>query len=111
MVVQRIFLCALLALSARGDDHWIGLKSGPFDVLSNAGDKPARQTLMYLEQFRETLRILTGSQEMRTVWPVRVLVFKNAPPGSANFALGRDARMMAVSESGVVPRENLKELA
>ncbi len=93
------------------EDRWIGLKSGPFEVLSNAGDKPARETLMYLEQLRETLRIITGKQELRTVWPIRVLIFKKAPLASANFALGRNARMLAVSESAVVPRESVKELA
>ena len=78
-------------------------------MLSTAGDKPARETLMYLEQFRETLRLLTGKNDLKMVWPARVLVLKRAP--SAGFALGRDARLMAVSESGVLPRESLKELA
>lgn len=107
----RLFLCVFVVALLHADDHWIGLKSGPFEVLSNTGDKPARETLMYLEQFRETLRIITGKEEMKMVWPVRVLVFKRTPPASANFALGRDARMMAVSESGVFPRESVKELA
>jgi len=110
-VFGRLWLCFLLALSLHADEHWIGLKYGPFDVLSSAGDRSARQTLMYLEQFRETLRIITGQQELRVVWPVRVLIFKNAAPAAGNFALGRDARMMAISESGVIPRESLKELA
>ena len=42
------------------EDHWIALKSGPFEVFSNAGERPAREKLMYLEQFRETLRVITG---------------------------------------------------
>src|ERR1700693_4279758 len=111
VVVSRAFLCLFLAVLLHADDHWTGLKSGSFEVLSNTGDKPARETLMYLEQFRETLRIITGKEEMKMVWPVRVLVFKRVPEGSTNFALGRDARMMAVSESGVFPRESVKELA
>lgn len=85
-------------------------------MLSNAGDRPAREKLMYLEQFRETLRVVAGKQDMRLVWPVRVLVFKNAnqmPAGAATagFRLGRDARMAAVTESGGFARENLKQLA
>ena len=107
----RVFLLAFVAVLLHAEDRWIGLKSGPFEVLSNAGDRPARETLMYLEQFRETLRVITGKPEMRTVWPMRVLVFKRIPSAPANFALGRDARMMAVSESGVFPRESVKELA
>ena len=111
IVFPRLFLCVLFAVLLHGEDRWIGLKSGPFEVLSDAGEKPARETLMYLEQLRETLRIITGKQEMRTVWPIRVLIFKRMPPASANFALGRNARMLAVSESAVVPRESVKELA
>jgi hypothetical protein len=62
-VVSRAFLFLFLAVLLHADDHWIGLKSGPFEVFSSAGDKPARETLMYLEQFRETLRIITGKNE------------------------------------------------
>jgi tetratricopeptide (TPR) repeat protein len=107
-----LFLCLPFLLPA--EEHWIALKSGPFQVFSSAGDRSAREKLMYLEQFRETLRVITGKPEMRLVWPVHVLVFKNAkeiPPASTSFALGRDARMDAVTESGGFSRESLKELA
>ncbi len=97
------------------EDHWIALKSGPFEVFSSAGERPAREKLMYLEQFRETLRVITGKPDMRLVWPVRVLVYKNAnqiPVGTAQaFGLGRDARMAAIAESGGFPRDGLTELA
>ncbi len=111
IVFPRLFLIALLPLILPAEDKWIGLKSGPFEALSNTGDKPAREKLMYLEQFRETLRVITGKQEMRMVWPVRILILKNPPAVTAPFALGRDARMMAVSESGAFSRDSLKEFA
>jgi hypothetical protein len=111
IVVSRAFLFLFLAVLLRADDHWIGLKSGPFEVFSSAGEKPARETLMYLEQFRETLRIITGKEEMKMVWPVRVLIFKRTPPAQPNLAIGRDGRMLAISESGAFPRESVKELA
>ncbi len=112
----RLFLILWLPLLLPAEDHWIALKSAPFEVYSSAGDRPAREKLMYLEQFRETLRVITGKQDLKLVWPVRVLVFKNAkeiPAGatSAAFGLGRDGRMAAVTESGSFPRESLKELA
>jgi len=110
-VFPRLFLIALLPLILSAEDRWIGLKSGPFEVLSNAGDKTAREKLMYLEQFRETLRVITGKQEMRMVWPVRVLVLKNPPAVTAPFAVGRDARMMAVPDAGAFSRDSLKEFA
>jgi hypothetical protein len=96
------------------DDHWIALKSGPFEVFSNAGERPAREKLMYLEQFRETLRVITGKQEMRMVWPVHVLIFKSAadiPAVPKQFKLGRDARMAAITETGGFSKEDLQELA
>ena len=78
-------------------------------MLTTGGDKAVREKLMYLEQFRETLRIITGKQEMRSVWPIRVVVLKNG--AARGPSLGRNAQMMAVSESGAFPRESLKELA
>ncbi len=66
---------------------------------------------MYLEQFREALRVITGKQEMRLVWPIRVVVFKKQAAAGTSFALGRDARMDAVSESGAFSRASLKALA
>src|SRR5580704_3092787 len=69
---------------------------------------------MVLEQFREALRVVTGKEEMRLVWPVRVLVVKNAaeiPSAPKPFALGRDTRMIEVTEQTAFSRENLKELA
>lgn len=92
----------------------MAVKFGPFEVFSNGGERPAREKLMFLEQFRETLRVITGKQELRTVWPVRVLVFKNAkqmPAAPGSFALGRDARMLAVAENGAFSRDSLQDLA
>jgi hypothetical protein len=104
----------MLAVGASAEDRWEAVKSGPFEVYTSGSDKIAREKLMYLEQFRETLRVITGKPEMRLVWPVRVLVFKNAkqmPAATVSFALGRDARMLAVAESAPFSRESLKELA
>src|ERR1700730_8976746 len=95
-----IFLCMVVGASA--EDRWEAVKSGPFEVYTTGSDKIAREKLMYLEQFRETLRVITGKPEIRLVWPVRVLVFKNVkqmPVPSTPFALGRDARMLAVAEN------------
>jgi tetratricopeptide (TPR) repeat protein len=113
-VLFRLILAASLALSLRADDRWTAVKYGPFQVYTNGSDRAAREKLMYLEQFREALRVITGKQELEPVWPVRVLVFKNArqmPAATAHFALGRNARMEAVAESGAFSRDSLKELA
>jgi hypothetical protein len=110
----RLFLGVCLPLLLCADDRWSALKSGPFEVDFNGSDRVARERLMYLEQFRETLRVITGKPEIRSVWPIRVLIFKNPkqmPASGAPFALGRDARMLAVAESGALSRESLRELA
>ncbi len=113
-MLSRLSLLLLLPAMVRADDHWIALRSGPFEVYSSVGEKPAREKLMYLEQFRETLRVITGKEEMRMVWPVRVVIFKNAsqiPSAPKPFALGRDTRMIGITESGDFSRDTLKELA
>jgi hypothetical protein len=118
MVLSRLSLLLLLAVTLPAwllaDDHWIALKSGPFEVFSNAGERPAREQLMYLEQFRETLRVITGKEEMRMVWPVHLIIFKNAagmPAVPKQFKLGRDARMAAITEAGGLSTDSRKELA
>jgi len=114
VLLLAVMLPAWLPKVLLADDHWIALKSGPFEVFSNAGERPAREKLMYLEQFRETLRVITGRQEMRMVWPVHVLIFKSAadmPSAPKQFKLGRDARMAAITEAGGFSREELEELA
>ena len=111
-MLHRLYLLALLPLCLAAEDRWNGLKSGPFEVLYTGSDHAVREKLMFLEQFRETLRVITGKQEMRLVWPIRVVILKNARPApTAPFALGRDARMIGVAEAGTFPRETLKELA
>ncbi len=109
-----LLLPALLPKVMPAEDHWIALKSGPFEVFSNAGERPAREKLMYLEQFRETLRVITGKEEMRMVWPVHVIIFKSAaemPSIPKQWALARDARMAAITETGGFSTDSIKELA
>ncbi len=110
----RLLLVLMVPVLLAAEDHWIALKSGPFEVYSSVGERPAREKLMVLEQFRETLRVITGKEEIRLVWPVRVLIVKNAaeiPSAPKPFALGRDTRMIEVTEPTAFSRDNLKELA
>jgi hypothetical protein len=113
-VFGRLIFTFSLALSLAADDHWVGMKSGQFEVLTNGSEKSAREKLMFLAQFGEALRQIAGKDELRVVWPVRVLVFKNAkqlPGVDPHFALGRDARMLAVTEADDFSRDVRKELA
>lgn len=113
---MRLRFLPLLLLPAllQAEDRWIALKSGPFEVYSDAGEKAARDKLMFLEQFRETIRVITGKDDLWLVWPVHVLVVKNAseiPSAPSKFALARDARMSAITASENFSRDGLKELA
>ncbi len=68
------FLAAMPAAAA----DWVRFVSDPFEVLSRAGDRPARDTLAELEQVRYTLGMLLGQVDMRPVWPMRVVLFDSA---------------------------------
>jgi hypothetical protein len=110
-VFPRLLLVLLSPALLFADDHWIALKSGSFEIFSNVGDKPAREKLMFLEQFRETLRVITGRREMQLVWPVHIIISKTSPVAIKPFALGRDARMLSLAESEALTPALLKELA
>ncbi len=78
----------LLASTASAADHWIEYRIGPFRVVSDAGDKAARDRLNELEQLRHVLGGLLGKDslavggpslvELKTIWPIDVVLFSNA---------------------------------
>lgn len=81
-----------VAVLAAAEDRWIRIQSGPFEVLSPAGEKPARHTMAEAEQLRYTLGELLGIKELGTVWPIRIVVLKSprtSVPGA--IAMGRDS--------------------
>jgi len=78
-VAQAFNLClafALLTPSAFAAD-WTEYKSGPFRVVSNAGDKVARERLNSMEQTRHVLGNMLGKTDLKTVWPVVLVLFPN----------------------------------
>jgi hypothetical protein len=95
-------LCASAA-----EDRWIDLRSGPFQVLSNAGDRPARDVLNLLEQLRDTVGAALGKPDLTTLWPVRVLVLKAGQP--VGLSLSRDTYTGALAASAPIPPEWLRE--
>jgi hypothetical protein len=111
-----LVIASLLSPAAglAAEDRWTAYKSSQFELITNGSDREAREKLMFLEQFREAIRVITGKDEIKMVWPVRVLVYKNAkqaPAKSAHFALGRDARMEWLAETDNFSPESRKELA
>jgi len=113
-VFLRLLLLAGLTLGLQAEDKWIAVKSGPFEIFTTGNERAAREKLVYLEQFREALRVITGKDEIRLVWPIEIVLYKTPqqlPAMSPHFALARDARMLTLPEAGALSRETIKELA
>jgi tetratricopeptide (TPR) repeat protein len=87
-VIVPVLACLLLAVPAPAADHWIEYRIGPFRIISDAGDKAARDRLNEMEQLRYALGVLLGKStgavggpsatELKTVWPIDVALFANA---------------------------------
>jgi hypothetical protein len=99
----------LLALAAPAEDRWLDIRSGPFQVLTNAGDRPGREVLNQLEQVRDILGTALGKPDLTTLWPVRILVLKSGQP--AALALARDTYTAALVANSPTPRELLESNA
>jgi hypothetical protein len=105
---------AFLTASAWGAG-WTQYESGPFRILSNAGDRVARERLIELEQLRHTLESYLGKNEMTTVWPIGIVLFPNqreygphAPPQP--LVEGPDALLGAWMVETPLPHDLLREI-
>ncbi|MCS7314380.1 MAG: hypothetical protein RMI94_04355 [Bryobacterales bacterium] len=91
--VRRLlfWLAVLSPLSAQ--ERWSRVRSGPFEVLSRAGERAAQETLGILDQFRYIFGRELSREDPRTVWPVRVLLVRRGRDAEPAYppALGRDS--------------------
>jgi hypothetical protein len=81
-MVEVVLLRCLLALVAlatclRADDRWVEIRSGPFHILTRDAEKNARLVLNELEQIRHVLGNMLAKQDLKSVWPVRIVVVKD----------------------------------
>src|ERR1700680_2672207 len=81
--MRRLFLLALLPTLLSGQSHWIRIRTGPFELYTNAASKHGRETLGWFDQFRYVLGYMVGNQDLKTARPIRILLFKNANERSA----------------------------
>src|SRR5579872_5027561 len=110
-MVRWLSIALLLSATLAADERWIIVKSGPFEVYSEAGDHAARERLNDLEQFREGVANVIGRKDLKLVWPLRLLIFKKQPPVSpGQIAFGRDANMAALAENSGMPPQLKKQL-
>ncbi len=102
--MRRILVLGLLPWLLAADDRWIKFNSGPYELMTDAGARPARETLVDFEEFRHALGQLVGEQDLQTPQPVRVLIFKNAKGWTSDAPLqeGRDRYNIVLQEKSAV---------
>src|SRR5690242_6719917 len=75
--IMRLFLLCLLP-SLLAADTWVKFVSGPIEIFSEAGERPARETMVRFQQFRHALGLIVGEADLQTPQPVRIMIFKNS---------------------------------
>ena len=107
---RLIFFCLLPCLMAA--DHWVRYTSGPFEVLTDAGERIGQEAMVTFEEFRNAIGQIVGEQDLGTPEPVRILVFKNAKgwTNSAPVGHGRGCYAIVLPEKAPVPPAVYREL-
>ena len=94
---MRYLISFLLPILAFGG--WSEVRTGPFEVVTDAGDKEARLTLNYLEQLRHAIGTAVGQPDLPSVWPIRVIVLKNEKAATnPELKFGRDAWVASIHD-------------
>jgi hypothetical protein len=88
------FLAASLGLVA--EDKWIYVRSGPFEVWTNGPEKQAKLRLLEAEQFRHALTGILGKQELKSIWPIRILAVKDKRLQGKPLAMVRDGYLAVI---------------
>lgn len=98
----------LVPLAAAASDRWIEIRSGPFQIVTNAGDRGGREALNQLEQVRYLLGAALGSQDFKTLWPVRIVIAKSIAPAVPVWT--RDTYTGAFPADSEMPPACLREV-
>ena len=86
--MRRLVILALLPVLAHAD--WLQFRSGPFEVITDAGAKPARETLLWLEEYRHVLGQTLGDNDLQTPQRLRILISKRPPGPTGKILETRD---------------------
>jgi tetratricopeptide (TPR) repeat protein len=112
--MRRAFVFAWISLSPAllAADHWVRYTSGPFEVLTDAGEKAGQETMVRFEEFRHALGTIVGEDDLETPQPVRIVVFKNSHgwTSPAPIAMGRDRYAIVLGEKAPVEPAVYREL-
>jgi len=121
--MYRFLLIILLSTAAQAG--WVEYRLGPFHVISDAGDKSARERLNEMEQLRHVLGVMLGKDslgvggpqqsQLETVWPVEVVLFSNTKQYGPHvlqqpFIEGGSAMLSAWTSDRPMPRDWLRAL-
>ena len=103
-----LLIVALLPLHAA----WVEVKTGPYIVYCDAGDDAARAALNHLEQFRWALGQSLNRPDLKSRWPIEVVVSKSAKNAATPpLAFGRNGYIGAWPAGSTPPRGWFKVLA
>jgi hypothetical protein len=110
--MRRLLLLTLLPALLPADDHWVKFTSGPFEVLTDAGPRAGRETMVRFLEFRHAVGQILGETELQTPLPVRILVFKNSRgwTSPAPISEGRDRYNIVLQEKAEAPPAVYTEL-
>jgi hypothetical protein len=75
--MRRVFLLAVLPALLPAADTWVKFSSGPMEVLTNAGPRAGRETIVRFLEFRHAVGQIVGEPDLTTPMPVRILLFKS----------------------------------
>ena len=103
---RLLWLCTIPWLLA-ADDHWVKFTRGPLEVMTDAGARSGRETMVRFEQFRAALGQIVGEDDLQAPLPLRILVFKNANgwTSAAPVTEGRDHFCIVLGEKSAVTPE------
>ena len=105
--MRRLLWLSFIPWLLAADDHWVKFTRGPLDVMTDAGPRSGRETMVRFEQFRAALGQIVGEDDLQAPLPLRIFVFKNAKgwTSAAPLTEGRDHYCIVLSEKGAVTPE------
>ena len=110
--MRRLLLLCTISWLLAADDRWVKFTRGPFEVMTDAGARSGRETMVRFEQFRNALGQIVGEDDFETPLPLRIFVFKNAQGWTSTAPLteGRDRYAIVLGEKSAVTPEIYSEL-
>lgn len=105
---MRALAVTLLFAGAQLQAGWQKINAGPFEIYTDQDVKAAKQLLGTLEQLRYQVETLTGVQDPKPLWPIRILIAKGQPASALQVTTSYQHMIVP---SAAVSREQKKALA